>query len=182
VKKNRVQWTRGEIGCLLSHLSVIQDAYNRGFKRVWILEDDVRIVEDVQRLPSILRRLTRIDPNWDIYYTDPNSTCFLYYDEAYLRPELRIPRIAQLQPRRLIDFDIMTTGLRLGAHSYIISRAGMEKVIHYFTHAPWYMPLDVEIHYIEGIREYSCPYYIVTTGMSIDSDTTQRPKNDRGTK
>ena len=37
--------SRGAMGCLLSHVSILQDAYDSGYGTIWIMEDDVKIVK-----------------------------------------------------------------------------------------------------------------------------------------
>ena len=38
--------TPGMIGCALSHLSVLQDAYDAGYQTIWVLEDDIAVQKD----------------------------------------------------------------------------------------------------------------------------------------
>ena len=38
--------SRGAVGIVLSHLSVLQDAIDSGYKTVWVMEDDVEVVQD----------------------------------------------------------------------------------------------------------------------------------------
>ena len=54
-----IRLSAGEFGCLLSHISVIKDAYKRGFNCIWVCEDDIEIVRKISRLPRLLRRLTQ---------------------------------------------------------------------------------------------------------------------------
>jgi acetolactate synthase-1/2/3 large subunit len=40
----------GAIGIALSHLSILQDAYDSGYETVWVMEDDVDIMQKVNKL------------------------------------------------------------------------------------------------------------------------------------
>ena len=60
----------GQFGCLLSHLSVLRDAYQRNFEVIWVMEDDVEFVEDPRQLSDLLAKLSLWDPDWDIFFTD----------------------------------------------------------------------------------------------------------------
>ena len=37
--------SRGAIGIILSHLSVLQDAYDAGYETIWVMEDDVEVLQ-----------------------------------------------------------------------------------------------------------------------------------------
>lgn len=51
LKNNRGHnYAIGALGCLLSHISVIQIAKNRGYKKILILEDDARFFDDHQKI------------------------------------------------------------------------------------------------------------------------------------
>lgn len=40
----------GKLGCVLSHLSLIQDAYDRGYQCIWLLQDDIEVVDDLHKI------------------------------------------------------------------------------------------------------------------------------------
>ncbi len=42
----------GPIGILLSHLSVLHDAYESGYKRILVMEDDIQVIQDKKKSPS----------------------------------------------------------------------------------------------------------------------------------
>lgn len=60
----------GQIGCIVSHLSAIKDAYDRGFNCIWVCEDDIFIYENPHELSVILFKLESLIPDWDVLYTD----------------------------------------------------------------------------------------------------------------
>ena len=45
------------IGCFLSHLSVLQDAYDRGFETIWVMEDDIEVCAIRMNFPFSSTRL-----------------------------------------------------------------------------------------------------------------------------
>lgn len=157
--KYPVSLSGAEIGCLLSHLSIINDAHERDFNIIWICEDDIEFVEDVSIIPKIIENLTAIDPNWDILYTDSNCR---NPDDGYYYPISVDPRPDQVTPsfdfmnkRTSIDADLMRIRIRYGTTSMIISRKGIEKILNYFTHVYLWCPIDHDIHYIPRLKEYA---------------------------
>ena len=67
------QITKGAIGCLLSHLSILQHALAKEFEIIWVMEDDIDFLESPHQLRPLLKELFEIDPDWDLFYT-----CLLY--------------------------------------------------------------------------------------------------------
>jgi glycosyl transferase family 25 len=58
--------TQNYVACSISHLSIYNDALSRGFKRVLILEDDVRLHKDIQNLFNIWK--DQIPQDYDLLY------------------------------------------------------------------------------------------------------------------
>ena len=59
--------SRGAIGIVLSHLSVLQDAYDSGYNTIWVMEDDQEAVADPRQIPELIRKLDRLE-EWDILF------------------------------------------------------------------------------------------------------------------
>ena len=182
----------GEYGCYLSHLSVIKNAYDNGFNRVWICEDDIEFSEDYAQLASLIDQLTKIDPDWDVFYTDVDPSCTYLGGVQYLpskffphRPDQTLKPTKQYLNRKKVSNDIMKIGQRFGMYSAILSKKGIKKIYDYFTHVYVWSPLDVDVHYISDIREYATvcdliPHrkkaYISTTELAPeDIADTERP-------
>lgn len=56
------------VACALSHLSIYQNALDRGFNRILIIEDDILIRFDVEEyFNNIINQLQSI-PDWDLLY------------------------------------------------------------------------------------------------------------------
>lgn len=71
--RSRDRTWAGRAGCALSHREAISTAAARNWRSVLILEDDVEITPDFQRVvPNLSEKLTQLD--WDVCYlgfTDP---------------------------------------------------------------------------------------------------------------
>lgn len=172
----KVRLTGGQIGCFLSHISVIKDAYERGYNLIWILEDDVEILEDIKQIPNYLINLSKIDPEWDIFYTDTNmrnSKGYYYSRILDPRPGQQLKPLSYYLKRSKKSSDIMQIRYRYGTHSYLFSRKGMKKVLDYFTHVYLWSPLDWDIHYIPGILEYSTTKDVVSNPRKAKYSDTQ---------
>lgn len=64
--KNKISKNIGAFGCLLSHRAIIQDAINKKYKKILILEDDIMIYENFnKRLNEIL---PIISERWKLLY------------------------------------------------------------------------------------------------------------------
>ena len=66
--------SQGAIGCVLSHLSVLQDAIDSGYKTIWVMEDDVEVVQDPRTLSGLIAALDGSGKEkWDILFTDQDT-------------------------------------------------------------------------------------------------------------
>jgi hypothetical protein len=151
--KIRMGW--GGVGCLLSHVSVYKDAYEREFDVVWICEDDIEFKENADVIPSLLEELVYLDPEWDYLYTDNVDIGIGYQD----------PRTGQswYDPKHeAVGSNFMKVCGRWRNHSILFSKRGIKKVLDYFTHVYIWSPLDVDIHYIPNLRAYSTSRNIVS--------------------
>lgn len=153
----------GEVGCLLSHLSIYQDAWDRGFEVIWVCEDDIMFNRDVHCISSLLEELFFLDPDWDLLYTE--HTMFGSTTQRH-RPE-QIPYKALNED---VSDRLARTHGRFGTHSMIFSRKGLEKVLSYFYSRYFWAPIDVDLHYI-GLREYSIKDGLTCIQSGFISDT-----------
>lgn len=174
----------GQLGCLLSHVSIIKDAYDRGFNIIWVFEDDIEFVEDVNQIPQLLTEFSRIDPDWDIFYTDIDQRALpegYYYRPNFMaqpRPDQPLYPLQYYFTRIQLSKNIMQTRYRWGTHSMVISRNGMKKILDYFTHVYLWAPVDVDLHLISGIREYSPIRDIVSNERFGVNDTSSDTRGE----
>lgn len=155
----------GAVGCFLSHISVLKNAYENGFNIIWILEDDAEITDDPQKIAYLLENLHEIDPEWDILYTDVNNLGLTNGIEVFL----------PIQPKNLLNEHLMRARNRYGSHSILISKNGVEKLLKYFVSNLLMAPIDIEIHWIPDIRKYSVRENIVSHIEGADSTTEFPP-------
>lgn len=154
----------GEIGCFLSHLSIYQDALEKNLKTVWICEDDITFINDPHLLDDYIEELEKLDPSWDMLYTD-HSTHGMGdqktrpYQENYTA--LHYP----------VSDNLLRIHGRHGLHSVIFSKSGLLKIMKYFRSNYLFSPLDVDIHYVPDLREYSV-ITPIATALNTTSDTS----------
>lgn len=62
----------GAIGCALSHISVLQDAYEAGYETIWVMEDDIEVLDNPHKLSDFIDELDGLvgTGNWDVLFTD----------------------------------------------------------------------------------------------------------------
>lgn len=161
-----VRMSNGAIGCLLSHLSVLQDAYQRGFKRIWVLEDDVLISEDPHVLPLCLTALEKLDPYWDIFFTDIDAKGedgeYIIACVSDFRPNQPQKKLSYYQKKKRVGTDFFRVRQRFGTWSMIISREGMRKILEYYNHVFLWSPYDIDLFYTPGLNCYTPRRDIVT--------------------
>lgn len=174
-----VRMLRGEVGCLLSHVSVLKDALDKGYKLIWVMEDDIEFVEDPRQLPELIKTLKKIDADWDVLYTDIDSKNSEGITVPAVDVDFRPDRLSNFpaeyyQQRTAVSSDLMHIGQRYGMYSLLISRKGMKKIYKYFSHVYLWSAIDIDIHYIPTIRQYSTTRDIVSIWyQSPFSDTKQ---------
>lgn len=165
----------GQLGCLLSHLSVLNDAIQREYDLIWVLEDDVEILDDPRQIPKLVVDLFSIDPDWDILYTDVDfrdtTNGYIRSVDMDIRPCQKAESREFYAERIPVSDDIMQIRSRFGTYSMIISKKGAVKIFEYFTARPLWTAIDIDIHYIPEIREYSLRRDLVSNIRGSPSDT-----------
>lgn len=149
---------RGAIGCVLSHLSVLQDAYDAGYKTIWVLEDDIEVKQDPRILSELIAKLDRLvgEKNWDILFTDRDfRNAYGQYAPAYSaakRPDYAFFQYAKdFSAKTQISLDFLKIAARYGTHSMIIRRSGMKKLLQFFKAHHIYLPYDMDMIYPPGM-------------------------------
>ena len=79
------------------------------------------------------------------------------------------------QRRKIVSDDLIRIWGRWGLYSVIISKAGLQKMLEYFTRMPLWAPIDHMIHHVKDIRQYAIRDSIVTHigGKDRESDTDE---------
>jgi GR25 family glycosyltransferase involved in LPS biosynthesis len=166
--------SRGAIGCLLSHLSVLQDAYDSGYHTIWVLEDDIRVVSNPLEISSYITTLDHLAPGWDIFFTDGDikggDGSPSYCNGILPRPNFPTQSLNYYRQRTYVNNDIVKLGLRFGSHSMVIRRSGMKKLLDYFKTYKVFFPYDLEYYFPHDIKLYASIKDIVTNIAGGESD------------
>lgn len=185
------QISLGAIGCTLSHLSLLQDAYESGYENILIMEDDIKVVKDPRILDNYITLLNEKvgEGNWDVLYTDPhrnqkNFLAICFHKNSFSRPYFKNTIFSN--PSKVdmysnlymnIDNNFMKIKCRYGAHSMVISRSGIKKILSFYEKYNMYIPYDVELAIIPEISLYCLTFDVVTTLNEI-SDTQKNMSSD----
>ena len=171
--------SRGAIGCVLSHASVLQDALKSRYKTVWIMEDDISVVRDPRVLSSLITELDRKvgKKNWDILFTDrdtiSNATgkhvpC---HGGGYvLSPDFTPDDTQRFSVRTRVSANLRRIGARFGAYSYIIRQSGMKKILHFIKEHHIFIPFDLAFYQPSHIKIYTVLKDVVSTRRFAPSD------------
>jgi hypothetical protein len=67
--------SRGAIGIVLSHLSILHDALQSDYETIWVMEDDIQVIQDPHLLSKRINELDALvgKSRWDILFTDPDT-------------------------------------------------------------------------------------------------------------
>ena len=176
--------TKGAIGCTLSHLSIVQDAFESGYETIWVLEDDFLIKKDPRTISSYIKGLDDWAgrENWDILFTDycpavslPDPLQATKKHFWFLwRPDVKKYDYASYAEHKFVWHDIAKIGSRNRTHSMIIRRSGMKKILDFeLTHHP-FIPYDNELSLIPSLQMYAIESGLVTYAPNFSSDIQTR--------
>ncbi len=168
--------SRGAIGIALSHLSVLQDAYDSEYETIWVMEDDIDVIKNPHMLSDLIDELESLvgKDGWDVLFTDPDTknTRGEYvpsYGFAW-RPNYYPSNPNQFSQRHDINGDLKKIGSRFGAYSMIVRRSGMKKILDFMKQYRIFLPYDIEYVFPPDIRLYSARMDIISTQPSAPSD------------
>jgi GR25 family glycosyltransferase involved in LPS biosynthesis len=167
---------RGTVGICLSHLSVLQDAYQSGYETIWVMEDDIDVVRDPRILPNVIEKLDALvgKGNWDVLFTDRDMRdAEGRYTTTYWagkRPDFLGFSTNEFAKKTLISPDFFEVGARSGATSMIVRRSGIQKLLQYFQAHQIFFPYDMEYIFPRGIKLYTVVEDIVSNIPKAPSD------------
>ena len=177
--EGRLAISRGQIGVLLSHLSVIEDAYVNDYDSIWILEDDVEFLVDPSEVDECIQSLDLVDPEWEIFYTDtgsrykrPDGVVEYYSFEQNFGGKFDLSLITSPKFKKFKNEKFHRIQHRLGAYSMILSRRGIEKIREYFQLNKMKYAYDVDLNFYLDKRMYQSNIDLVTTSGVFGSSTT----------
>ncbi|NGX37503.1 MAG: hypothetical protein K1000chlam2_00659 [Chlamydiae bacterium] len=162
------QWMNyGAVGCALSHLSVLQNAYDSGYQRIWMMEDDIDIKQDPHLLSNYIEKLDALvgKTGWDVLFTDPKGNATQTPEEPVWwmsRPNcLSLDQYSFSMQTKISD-DFIKIGTRGSTYSLVINRSGIEKILEHMKKNHLFNPYDNELSFVENIQLYTLTYPLVT--------------------
>lgn len=177
----------GSMGCVLSHLSVLQDAWDSGYEVIWVIEDDIEIIQNPHLLSDRIEELEgAVGKNgWDVLFTDKdtkntqgeNVPCSSY---AW-RPNYTPSNAGRFAQKTEISDHITQIGARYGSYSMLLRRTGMEKILNFFKCHHIFLPYDMEYTQPATVRLFCLKDDVVSTQPMATSDNgspNYLPKKD----
>lgn len=165
----------GAIGCTLSHLSVLQDAYDAGYETIWILEDDFILNRNPRCLSDLIVQLDIAvgKGNWDVLYTDAD---FYFKNVSEVQTHLWRPDRPAFDHNSLCNWypvgnDFLKIGGRAKTHSMIVRRSGMKKILDFEMNHGIFLPYDHELGFVPFLNLYALKKKIVSINENSISDT-----------
>ncbi|MBF8263343.1 MAG: glycosyltransferase 25 family er [Parachlamydiales bacterium] len=168
--------SHGAVGTYISQLSVLQNAYDAHFQTVWVLEDDVTVQTDPHQLSKYIEKLDQLvgPDGWDILYTDDGTHFEPFTPGTVWRPDMPDINFDPFYEYSPAGADFYRIGGRCQAHSFIIRRSGIEKILNFAFQHGIYLPYDVEIAFVPGLRFFNLKANVVSGGTLSNSDTIRR--------
>jgi len=168
--------SRGAIGIVMSHASLLQYAHDCGHETVWFMEDDTQIIRDPRLLSTLIEKLDKRvgAKNWDILFTDPDTKNqkgeYVPCTGFARRPNFTPYKPERFAVTKIIDKDFRKIGARFGAYSMIIRRSGIEKLLTFLKKNKVFLPYDMEFYLPQDIQLYTTRYDVVSTMPQALSD------------
>lgn len=169
--------SRGAIGCALSHVSVLQDAFDAGYETIWVMEDDIEVLKNPHLLSDLIERLDQEvgKGNWDIFFTDEDiRDPFGVHKRCYWaaeRPDFGFyGKVNDYAMKRDVGSEFRQIGARWGSHSMILRRSGIKKLLQFFYAHQIFFPYDMEYVLPTGIKLYTVREDVVSNLTNASSD------------
>jgi GR25 family glycosyltransferase involved in LPS biosynthesis len=171
---------RGSIGCALSHISILKDAWDSGYETIWVLEDDIEVIGDPRIIPDLINKLNSLigKENWDVLFTDQNyrqpNGQYLIAHGAAERPDMDCSLKERYSEKYTINQEISRDFRRISArfatHSMIIQRSGIKKLLEFALTHKIFSAYDLENYLPPGIKRYSLTQDLVSNMLGAPSD------------
>ncbi|MCB1111788.1 MAG: glycosyltransferase family 25 protein [Chlamydiales bacterium] len=167
---------RGAIGICLSHLSILQDAYDSGYETIWVMEDDIQVIRSPLVIPELIAELDRLvgKKGWDILFTDPDTKnqkgAYVECHGHAHRPNFTPKHPGRFAKRSQCGPYFRKVGARYGAYSMIVRRSAMKKILDFINQYQIFLPLDMDFYLPDDIRLYTTSCDIVSTRPVAESD------------
>lgn len=170
-------FSRGAIGIVLSHLSILQDAYDSGYETIWVMEDDIQVIQDPHLLSSLIDKLDALagKHGWDVLFTDQDTKNqngqYVPCRSYALRPNFNPSNPGRFhdEPKQ-ISPDFRKINARYGAYSMILRRSGIKKILDFIKLYKVFLPYDMEFYLPNGIKLFAVTNDVVSTLPNALSD------------
>jgi GR25 family glycosyltransferase involved in LPS biosynthesis len=167
--------SKGAIGCLLSHLSIIQDALNSGIETLWVLEDDIKVIESPHKISTLIEELDALFPSWDGLFTDQNhkkpDATPLQCTSIGARPDFPLLSSPNYLARAgSISANLSKVGMRYGSYSMILRKSVMRKILDFYINHSIYSPYDWDYNIIPNLALFFARQDVVTTDPNSKSN------------
>jgi len=141
--------SRGAIGCILSHLSILQDAWDSGYECVWVLEDDIKVRSSPLQITALLDELNAYTSDWSVLFTDLDSKKsngkWSPCKAIRRRPGVQLHSLSYYLKIWQCTENLREIRLRFGTYSYLVSRRGMKQILDYYKEHKVFFPYDIEM-------------------------------------
>ncbi len=173
---------RGTIGCALSHLSVLQDAWDSGYETIWVMEDDIEVVQNPNIISDLIDELdARVGKDkWDVLFTDQDIRVkggkYVPAYGAAARPDMDCSESdkgryrKKFTEKKRISMNLRKISARFGAHSMIIRRCGIGKLLEFAKEHLIFLPYDMDNYLRDDIHRYCSTFDIVSNLVGSLSD------------
>lgn len=168
--------SRGAIGICLSHLSVLKDAYDSGYDTIWVMEDDIEVIQDPNLVSDLIDQLDKKvgKKGWDLLFTDIDTKdqqgnyipCRAY---AW-RPNHVPTNPKRLTQKKKISPLFRKIGSRYGTYSFILRRSGIKKILDFMTTYQLFLPIDMDYIFPDDIKIFTVLDDVVSTRPQALSD------------
>ncbi len=182
----------GAIGCSLSHISVLQDAYDSGYETIWVLEDDIEVLDNPHQVSDLIAELDRVvgPAGWDVLFTDVDYRSgvgsYLTAHGIAKRPDFDCRAEARYADKYTkvtpVNEHFRKIAARFGTTSMVIRRSGMAKLLAFFKAHHIFLPHDLDNHLPEGIQRYGLTFDLVTNMLHSISDIGVGGSGQSGTR
>lgn len=171
---------RGPIGICLSHLSILQDAWDSGYETIWIMEDDVDVIRNPHQASSLIEELDQLvgPKNWDILFTDYDAKIgenkYVPCGGVAKRPDMNNSpeerSSLKYQNKKHLHKHFHHMPTRFGAYSMIVRRTGMKKLLDFWKEHKIFLPYDMDNAFPSGIKRFGLTFDLVSHTTNALSD------------
>lgn len=180
---------KGPIGICLSHISVLKDAWDSGYETIWVMEDDIEVIQNPHLLSTLIDQLDDLvgKENWDVLFTDQDIRgSDGQYIPAYgmaKRPDMDCSIQERYSEKYTMKQDISPDfrriSARFGAHSMIIRRSGIQKLLDFAKQHQIFLPYDMDNYLALGLKRYAVTTDVVTNLLNPLSDNGRPGYQDK---